>query len=68
MADRGRYTPVEILKRIAELARLKKSEETIARACGVSRTTVRKYRPPNTEPNPPGRPPTAKSEPFLASA
>ena len=67
MADRGRYTPAEILKRIAELARLKKSEEAIARACGVSRPTVRKYRPADAEPNPPGRPPVAKSLAINAS-
>lgn len=56
MAERGRYTPVEILKRIAVLARLRRPQAEIARECGVSRNTVRKYTPADVEPNPPGRP------------
>lgn len=57
MAERGKYTPVEILKRIAELARLKKKQGEIGKQCGVSRETVRKYFPSDVEPLPRGRPP-----------
>lgn len=57
MANRGRYTPVETLQRIAELARLKKSQGEIASQCGVSRPTVRKYFPPDVDPLPAHRPP-----------
>ena len=56
MGVRGRYTPVDILKRIEKLARLRKSEVEIAKLCGVSRPTVRKYRPADVEANSPGRP------------
>lgn len=57
MAERGRYTPAEILQRIAELARLKKPQGEIGKACGVSRETVRKYYPSDAERLPRGRPP-----------
>lgn len=59
MAERGRYTPVEILQRIARLAKEKKSKAEISRACDVSPNTVEKYLPATYAKHPRGRPSAA---------
>jgi hypothetical protein len=64
MATSGRYTPVEILKKIARLAKEKKSQLEIARQCDVCRKTVGKYFPPGVARLRRGRPSTkAPQEP-----
>lgn len=56
MAQQGRYTPVEALKRLAKLANEGRSQTEIARLCDLDDETVRKYLPPDYRRWPRGRP------------